>query len=119
MKNLHRAFIALGIVLFWGLWSLTLAQVMTSRNSANNNVPDYYYSNYKFRDDWDAITEWFTKAQAKFSLGQEVSSSEFSELSKHFDTTVKLHEKRGGAGQFTISFANRIQMEDLINKLSK
>jgi hypothetical protein len=58
---------------------------MTSRNSANNNVPDYYYSNYKFRDDWDAITEWFTKAQAKFSLGQEVSSSEFSELSKHFD----------------------------------
>lgn len=85
MKNLHRAFIALGTVLFWGLWSLTLAQVMTSRNSANNNVPDYYYSNYKFRDDWDAITEWFTKAQAKFSLGQEVSSSEFSELSKHFD----------------------------------
>ena len=42
-----------------------------------------------------------------------------SKLSKHLDATVKLHEKRGGAGQFTISFSNRVQMEDLINKLSK
>jgi ParB family chromosome partitioning protein len=42
-----------------------------------------------------------------------------SKLSHHFDTDVKLREKRGGAGQFIISFANRIQMEDLINKLSK
>lgn len=42
-----------------------------------------------------------------------------SKLSRHFDADVKLHEKRGGAGQFVISFSNRIQMEDLINKLSK
>ncbi len=42
-----------------------------------------------------------------------------SKLSKHLETTVKLHEKRGGAGQFIISFDNRVQMEDLINKLSK
>ena len=42
-----------------------------------------------------------------------------SKLSKHFETDVKLREKRGGAGQFVISFANRVQMEDLINKLSK
>lgn len=42
-----------------------------------------------------------------------------SKLSKHFEADVKLREKRGGAGQFVISFANRIQMEDLINKLSK
>ena len=42
-----------------------------------------------------------------------------SKLSKHLDVEVKLREKRGGAGQFIISFANRIQMEDLINKLSK
>ncbi len=40
-------------------------------------------------------------------------------LSKHLETSVKLREKRGGAGQFVISFDNRIQMEDLINKLSK
>lgn len=42
-----------------------------------------------------------------------------SKLSRHFDTDVKLREKRGGAGQFIISFSNRVQMEDLINKLSK
>ena len=42
-----------------------------------------------------------------------------SKLSKHLETSVKLHEKRGGAGQFIISFDNRVQMEDLINKLSK
>ncbi len=42
-----------------------------------------------------------------------------SKLSKHFGYDVKLREKRGGAGQFVISFANRVQMEDLVNKLSK
>ena len=40
-------------------------------------------------------------------------------LSKHLDAVVKLHEKRGGAGHFIISFTNRVQMEDLVNKLSK
>ena len=42
-----------------------------------------------------------------------------SKLSSRLDADVKLREKRGGAGQFVISFANRIQMEDLVNKLSK
>jgi ParB family chromosome partitioning protein len=49
---------------------------------------------------------------------QYVSKIE-TKLSKHLDTNVKLREKRGGAGQFIISFENRVQMEDLINKLSK
>lgn len=42
-----------------------------------------------------------------------------SKLSKKLEADVKLSEKRGGAGQFIISFANRVQMEDLINKLSE
>nr|MBQ0091569.1 ParB/RepB/Spo0J family partition protein [Candidatus Enterousia merdequi] len=42
-----------------------------------------------------------------------------AKISKHLDSDVKLHEKRGGAGQFIISFNNRVQMEDLINKLCK
>lgn len=42
-----------------------------------------------------------------------------SKLSSRFDADVKLREKRGGAGQFIISFTNRVQMEDLVNKLSK
>lgn len=39
-------------------------------------------------------------------------------LSKHLQTKVKLQEKKGGAGNIVISFANRLQMEDLIKKLS-
>ena len=42
-----------------------------------------------------------------------------SRLSKNLGTRVKLREKRGGAGDFVISFGNRIQMEELIYKLSK
>jgi len=42
-----------------------------------------------------------------------------SRLSKTLGTKIKLREKRGGTGEFIISFANRIQMEELINKLSK
>ena len=55
----------------------------------------------------------------KSSLDVEYVAKIESKLSKHFDADVKLREKRGGAGQFIISFDNRIQMEDLINKLSK
>jgi hypothetical protein len=64
-----------------------LAQVISSRNSTNNNVPSYYYANYKFADDWEAIFDWFTKAKAKYSVGQDVSTSEFVALSKHFNKT--------------------------------
>ena len=39
-------------------------------------------------------------------------------LSKHLQTKVKLQEKKGGAGNIVISFTNRLQMEDLIKKLS-
>ena len=42
-----------------------------------------------------------------------------SKISKHLGADVKLREKRGGAGQFVIAFDNRVQMEDLINKLLK
>ena len=42
-----------------------------------------------------------------------------SKLSARLDADVKLREKKGGAGQFIITFANRVQMEDLVNKLSK
>jgi len=37
-------------------------------------------------------------------------------LKKFFKLPVKIKEKRGGAGDFIISFANRIQMEDFIKK---
>ena len=42
-----------------------------------------------------------------------------SKISKYMGTNVKLREKKGGAGEFIIKFANRVQMEDLVNKLMK
>lgn len=53
------------------------------------------------------------------TLDKEYVEKIESKLSNRFDADIKLREKRGGAGQFIISFANRIQMEDLINKLLK
>jgi ParB family chromosome partitioning protein len=55
----------------------------------------------------------------KNTLDSEYVSKIESKISKHLKASVKIREKRGGAGQFIISFDNRIQMEDLIDKLSK
>ena len=41
-----------------------------------------------------------------------------SGVSKKLGTPVKIVERRGGAGQIVISFATRIQLEELISKLS-
>ena len=60
-----------------------------------------------------------SRNDVKSGLDTQYISKIESKLSKHLDASVKLREKRGGAGQFIISFDNRIQMEDLINKLSK
>ena len=42
-----------------------------------------------------------------------------SKISKSLKTPVKLREKRGGAGEIVIKFSSRIQMDDLIAKLTK
>ena len=42
-----------------------------------------------------------------------------AKISKYLKTPVKLHEKRGGAGEIVIRFANQIQMEDIIKKITK
>ena len=55
----------------------------------------------------------------KKSLDPEYVSKIESKISKKLDAKVKLHERKGGAGEFIISFSNRVQMEDLINKLIK
>ena len=52
--------------------------------TTENKVPDYYYANYKFAEDWSAMWEWFTKNMAAYSIGQEIPSSEFVKLSQYF-----------------------------------
>ena len=87
MKKFLRPLILLGIVLFGSFASLVLAQVISSKNYKYNNVPVHYYANYQFVDDWEAILEWFTKANAKFSVGIDIPTSDFAELYKHFKNT--------------------------------
>lgn len=87
MKKLVRPLISLGIVLFGSVASLVLAQVISSKNYKYNNVPVYYYANYQFADDWSAILDWFTKANAKYSVGINIPASDFAELYKHFKNT--------------------------------
>lgn len=84
MKKFVRPLISLAIVIFWSFASLVLAQVISSRNSANNKVPDYYYSNYKFNNDWIAILDRFSEVNAMYSVNQSIPSSKFSEISTHF-----------------------------------
>ena len=72
-------------MIFWGIVSYTFSQSVSSKNLSNNGVPDYYYANYKFVDDWSAMTDRFVKARAKISVKQEISTSEFAELAEHFD----------------------------------
>ena len=86
MKKFIRPLVSIAIIVAV-FASLVFAQVISYKNSAHNNVPDYYYANYKFNDDWEAILDWFTKAKAKYSVGQDFSTSEFAELSRHFDRT--------------------------------
>ena len=73
---------------------LLVVLVALLRNIQNNNhifaqteknkVPDYYYANYKFADDWDAILDRFTKAKAKYSVNQDIPTSEFAQLAQNF-----------------------------------
>ncbi|MDE6570609.1 MAG: ParB/RepB/Spo0J family partition protein [Alphaproteobacteria bacterium] len=42
-----------------------------------------------------------------------------SRISRALGVSVKLREKRGGAGQITLDFTSRIQMQELIDKLTR
>jgi hypothetical protein len=67
-----------------------LAQAISSRNSENNNVPDFYYANYKFADDLEAIEGWFTKAEAKYSG----DSAEYRRQKEQFFKSIAISERK-------------------------
>ena len=64
-----------------------LASIPGTYAQVANYVPDYYYANYQFADDWDAISDRFTTARAKYSIGKQFTTSDFMELSRHFKKT--------------------------------
>ena len=64
--------------------SLVLASIPGTYAQVANYVPDYYYANYQFANDFEAISDWFTTARAKYSINQTIPSSDFSELLGYF-----------------------------------
>ena len=42
-----------------------------------------------------------------------------AQLKKALDVPVKLTERRGGAGQITLSFATRVQLQELVEKITR
>jgi len=60
-----------------------------------------------------------SRSFTKTTLDAEYVAKTESRISKSLKTPVKLREKRGGAGEIIIKFANRVQMEELIKKLTK
>ena len=60
-----------------------------------------------------------SRAFTKNTMDMEYVTKIESKLQKFLKTPVKLRERRGGAGEIIIRFANRIQMEELIKKLSE
>ena len=85
MKKTVKLLISFSILIFWSLISISLAQVISSKNSANNNVPEYYYANYEFIDDWNAIKRRFSEVGAMYSTDTLIPSSKFMELTEYFD----------------------------------
>ncbi|MBO7095214.1 hypothetical protein J6V86_03440 [bacterium] len=52
--------------------------------AATNNVPAYYYANYKFIDDWDKIWDIFRTIKSRYDLELSINQSMLSELYAHF-----------------------------------
>lgn len=90
MKKGIRA-LALLLMMIFGAWALVQAQV----NSTSNNVPDYYYADYRFSDSWDGIWDIFNEEiipSDKANVG--VDAALFAKLNTYFDTAFPyLHKK--------------------------
>lgn len=78
-KSLKALFLASLLVYSWTI-------SMTNKvEAAPNNVPDYYYANYKFVNDWNEIWNIFSTIISRQDLWMDVDRSLFSELTMHFN----------------------------------
>ena len=80
MKKVFKVLILSGIVAFFGIMPTNVLEVQ----AATNNVPAYYYANYKFIDDRNQIWDLFNTIKARKDLELDIDRSMFSELYTHF-----------------------------------
>ena len=64
MKKALKILILWGIIAFFGIMPNNNLEV----EAAPNNVPAYYYANYKFIDDWTQIWDLFRIDKCNFDL---------------------------------------------------
>ena len=83
MKKTLKLLVLCGIVAVFGVMPGKISEVQ----AAPNNVPAYYYANYKFIDDWNQIWDIFNTIKARKELGLDVDNSMFSELYTHFSNS--------------------------------
>ena len=76
MRRFIKGLILCGIVASFSIMPSQVLEV----NAAQNNVPDYYYANYKFIDDWNQIRDIFDKMTSRFELGMDISPSYLENL---------------------------------------
>ena len=80
MKKTLKFLVLCGMVAIFGIMPSKNSEV----NAAPNNVPAYYYANYKFIDDWTQIWDIFRTIQARRDVGFSIDSSMFADLYTHF-----------------------------------
>lgn len=60
-----------------------------------------------------------SRAYVAKTIDEETVHDIENNISKSLGVKVKLQERRGGAGQIVLSFATRVQMQELVDKLTK
>ena len=89
MKRFTKILVLFGLLICGGIFYFASAQNIPSRNYRYNNVPNYYYANYKFADSWDDIWEVFSTMTARNDLGMDVDSSYFRRLYLDFSNSFR------------------------------
>ena len=85
MKKALKVLILTGMVVYFGVVPSKILEVQ----AATNNVPAYYYANYKFIDDWNQIWDLFRTIKSRYELGLNVDNSMFSELYTDFSNSFQ------------------------------
>ena len=72
------------MVLFALVWFTPLNNTNVN---ALNEVPAFYYANYKFIKDWDEMWSTFDAIKSRDSLNKSIPSSYYTELLTHFNNS--------------------------------
>lgn len=122
MKNLKKIWIKLLILFLLSIIGLLFFNWTNAQNTyRENSVPDYYYANYKFIDNWNEIWDSYAIIKARYQLWESIPKDVFQKLAKNFeisfpnlpqDSTYKITYEK------CIMLANNLAQKDNDSDLS-